>query len=336
MSKIKVPIYLIILFFVSAGLAEIFSNKILCFPKYGIEKRILDIRKSGDVRLSDIYRPYARYFTTENGYSLHRRNNIGLTGSDVAVSDTSKYIFVMGSSVMLAEQMEADKIATSVFQNELGRDSKYQVINLGERSHDLYDNYFRLKYFEKIYKPSYIIIVLEKTYTKWLKRHPEQLDFSLSGNFGKVFESKAYSMEKPVRENLSFANLLVNGMKAFEKISTDENGTGKNEESNFNKEMDDYLYLSNNFYKCLEVYSREYGKKFMLVSIMNNPVLNNELNNYCVSAGISFNYDNTIFKAENRIKKMGHLTEEGNSKLGKFLYDSFAKKLDSGKLILNN
>ncbi len=285
-------------------------------PTYNIEKKLYGLRKSNN-GITDIYSPHSRIWTSEGGYSISITNNLGLPGSDVLVTDTTKYIYVLGSSYVQANQVAPTKVSTSICQSRLGKSSKYQVLNLGEGGLDQYDSYFKLKYYEKFYKPEKIFLVIERVDERWLSRH-DTLNFALSENFGsEIHPNTAERIERFVRKNSSFLNMLSNGYKIASKInfrSAKIVNTVNDPNLTRNEDISKKLLL------CLDKFKEDYNSSFIVISIIDNSGINIFLDNYCKSKNIIFRCS-PINRTGNRLNTRGHLNDKGNEELGDLLYE---------------
>lgn len=135
---------------------ELVVRFIIGYPAYGVEKSIEGIPYPGQELM---FKPHSKYWSVEGGNKVFSRNNIGLQGSNVIVSNSSKYIFVLGNSFIKGAETEQSEIATSVFQSMLNPNfSKYQVINLGFYAHNPFQLWFIAQYFERIYPPAYVML----------------------------------------------------------------------------------------------------------------------------------------------------------------------------------
>lgn len=312
----KTIIFLSAIFTLVFIVVEILIRTTINHPTYNIEKKLYGLRKSNN-GITDIYCPHSRIWTSEGGYSISITNNLGLPGSDVLVTDTTKYIYVLGSSYVQANQVAPSKVSTSICQSRLGMNSKYQVLNLGEGGLDQYDSYFKLKYYEKYYKPEKIFLVIERVDERWLSRH-DTLNFALSENFGsEIKPNTAERIERFARKNSSFLNMLSNGYKIASK-------TNPRSPKIVNTVNDPNLTRRENISKklltCIEKFGEDYGFNFIVVSIIDNPEINIFLDNFCRSKNIIFKFS-PINRAENKLNIRGHLNYKGNEELGNFLYE---------------
>lgn len=314
-SPLKTCCLLHICVLFSFSMVEILIRATINHPTYNIEKKLSGLRKSNN-GITEIYMPYSRFWTSEGGYNISVTNNLGLSGSDVILSDTSKYIYILGSSYVQANQVERYKISTSVLQSKLGYNSRYQIINLGEGGLDQYDSYFKMKYYEKLYKPELIFMILERVDDRWLSRH-DTLNFDIDGNA--VFEIEPGIIEKVehyLRTYSAFINLLSNGYKITSKIGFN----GSNRINTINDPNETKAEnISKKLLTCINKFSEVYKSKFMLVSIINNDEINNSLDKYCKEKNIHFSCSK-INRNENKLNQNGHLNENGNRELGNFLY----------------
>jgi hypothetical protein len=309
---------LTVIFLISLFITELLIRITINHPTYNIEKKLTGLRKSSG-GITDIYYPYSRFWTSEGGYSISTTNNLGLAGSDVAVTDTSKYIYVLGSSYIQANQVERKNVSTSVFQSLIGFNSKYQVINLGEGGLDQYDSYFKIKYYEKLYNPYLIIMVVDRVDDRWLSRH-DSLTFNADiFNVREIKDNATGKIEILFRRNSAFINLLSNGYKISSKLGSEDNKkrTAINDPNNTKVEN-----ISKHFFPCIEKFASDYGNKFVLVSMIDNIEINNYINKFCKDKNIIYRFRN-INRMENRLSRTGHLNENGNKELGELLYNIF-------------
>lgn len=312
----KTIIFLSAIFTLAFIFVEILIRTTINHPTYNIEKKLYGLRKSNN-GITDIYFPHSRIWTSEGGYSISITNNLGLPGSDVLVTDTTKYIYVLGSSYVQANQVAPTKVSTTICQSRLGASSKYQVLNLGEGGLDQYDSYFKLKYYEKFYKPEKIFLMIERVDERWLSRH-DTLNFALSENLGReIHPNTAERIERFVRKNSSFLNILSNGYKIASNTNFRSAKIVKTvNDPNLTRNED----ISKKLLICLDKFREDYGSNFIVVSIIDNPEINIFLDNFCRSKNIIFKFS-PINRTENKLNIRGHLNEKGNEELGNFLYE---------------
>jgi hypothetical protein len=304
-----------------AGLAALVATEVTVkylfrFPTYGVEKKVLGIKKSN--KYSNIFIPHSEYYNTENGFNIYRRNNLGLYGNDVNLRKTDKLIYLIGDSFVEASQWPPDSMAVSHFQKKMELPYEgYKVINLGRIGHDPFDSYFRLAYFEKKYRPGIAILVISNTYDNWFDRQKHPLSFEISSQFGYELKSLSTKISILLLNRLSIFNLLKQYMNASESI--DNKFILDYTETNTSPER-----IPDDLFICLNAFYTKYRNKFLLISIINDDFVNKELQRYCIKNGINFNWS-CINTKENKINKIGHLNLQGNRLLGGLLYDSICK-----------
>lgn len=299
-------------------IVEVFISKIVGYPVPGVWKSVLGIK--GDGEASYIYYPYSKYWTVEGGNKVFRRNNIGLPGINIEISPNSKYVYVLGSSYIEAFQVPPEKMATSVLQMLLkNKNPEYQVINLGASAHDPYDLFFRLTYFEKIYRPTKIVLILEEFFGEWLQRHHHPLNFNNSREWGKEYVNKNPIKDhlKKIIEKSSFLSLVKATYKeGFIKENNNDFIKIKNVK---NKRSDPDI--PEELKACLIEYKKKYDNEFYLLSIIGNITQNKLLEKYCRNNSIGFFFSNVNI-SKNKINQKGHLNIEGNKELGRFIYEN--------------
>ncbi|MFH0865657.1 MAG: hypothetical protein V1904_05655 [Bacteroidota bacterium] len=290
---------------------EIILRFIIKYPTLGVEKKVKGLTDY-------IYKPYSQYWDVESGNHLYRRNNIGVQGTDISLNN--KNIYVLGTSYVEARQIPPDKIATSVFQNKL-QDSltNFQVINLGGSGQDAYDAYFRITYYEKLYSPDYVILLLDGLYTNYFKRHKHPLDFRPEPGFGDEVGSLTSRALIFLRNNSVLINLIARSLKKSADIDIVEEETNQNSIVQVDNKIPEELL------QCIGEYHLKYKNKFICLSIIDNDTVNLSLESYCNGKNIFFEYNNEINIKCNKYNGKGHLTAEGNKLLGDFIYESFIK-----------
>jgi len=128
------------------------------YPPYGVDYKVA--YRDGGKQWTNVRKPYSKLYNVE-GSTLTWVDNLGLPGTDVESLDS--LIVVLGSSYVEAFKFKPSDIASSIYKAKL--DSLgYQrnVMNLGCSGHDLYDSWFRLKYYEDKFnvKNDDVILVL--------------------------------------------------------------------------------------------------------------------------------------------------------------------------------
>ncbi len=248
----------------------------------------------------------------ENGYKVFKRNNLGLYGTDVAWSHKDTLIYVLGSSYLEGAQWPPDSIAVSYLQQLFDLAGKsYKVINLGHSGYDPYILFYRLSWFEKLYRNGKVILVLEDSYEKWLMNQPHPLTFTLPSKFG-VSDRRLITQLTISILNHSAAAYLIRQATKFTDI--EENGF-----LNPQQTTDAIEGVPLDLLICLDAYQIKYGDDFVVLSIMDNLIFNTELEQYCSLKKINF-CSRSINKASNKIKGKGHLTIYGNKQLAMALY----------------
>jgi len=322
MKKIFIIIFAIICaFYVTEEVISLFLN----FPKFGVEKKVLGITSL--VNRGEIYKPYSSYVNNEDGYKIFRRNNEGLPGTDIINSDTSRYLLVLGNSFVEGYQVRPDSLATSKFQRLCDSYSpKYQVVNLGVSGHDAMDLWLRVNYFEKIFPPSGVFLVITEFN---LFNHQGTLDFALPSDFGRNIESPGMKIKLWIRNTSSYINLLATAYKYYKGINESPELETGDISPDWMKQVsaDTSLNASLGLGRCLLEYRNQYGNKFIAVSILQDANQNNAISGFCGANHIHFKAS-PILVPQYEIKGSGHLTTEGNTKLGELLYESRKEYLD--------
>jgi len=313
---VKKIVLIISAFLLALILTELFTRYIIGYPPYGLKEKV----KIRDIGWSNIWKPYSKYWNVEGGNNVFKRNNLGLPGIDVKISGKSKYIFVLGSSFVEALQVPPSKITTSIFQEKLKQiDPTYQVINLGYSGHDPFDSYRRAKYFSETYNPDKVILLIDKTNNKWFGRHKKPLDFSFNDNSFKRQSGLKAKINFLLRNNSSFINIIINGIKSINKNNK------KKDKKNKIIEKD---VVPKEMYLTLKEYKKRYKDKFYCISIMNSERTNQNIEEFCLMNNINFDFK-TIKTKENMLNGTGHLNEIGNKKTGIFLSQLLMSKESS-------
>lgn len=315
MKKIILILAAVVCSFVTT---ECIVRYIIRYPVYGIAARIEGIRKS-DGGVQRIHKPHSAYWTVEGGNRVFRRNNLGLTGIPVDTTVRKKYVFVLGSSFIEAFQFPPESIATSVYQGLLNRNqSEFSVLNLGASGHDPYDSYFYASYYERIFYPSYVVLVLTNISPDWPHRHRHPLDFSIGENFGKPVVTASAKVLDSFRNVSSFLT-IVSGYISIKL------GAGNIERGGMiqsGEVRDSVLFsISDDLLLCLNEFNKKFKERFILISILGSRDTNEDLKAFCLKEGIRY-YASEILVPVNQINGNGHLNGKGNEYLGEFLYGS--------------
>jgi hypothetical protein len=309
--------FIIFLALISAFICnELIVRYIIHYPAMNASKRLTGIRDSeGGIQRLNI--PHAEYCNVENGYNILHYNNYGLPGRDLSDSKGKINIAVLGSSYVEASQMPADAMAVSVFQDSLSKiDSRYQIVNLGHSGYDTYDMYFEIRYYENIFHPAYVAIVLDQTFSGWLDRHTYPLSFDLPKNFGKEIHSTSNTLEFFARNNFHSLNLLR------ELLVSDPNREEPKKSEGAEMPQQKGEDLSRLFLTLSKIHEL-YGSRLYIVSIIPDASSNAQIANFCKNRSISYIYDETLKVPANLINGKGHLNKQGNNLLGNLLYETF-------------
>jgi|GEM_PF-4722612 hypothetical protein len=315
----------ILLAFIAAFIVvEIFVVYVIGFPKfYGY--KIISINEELDIsKVIFAKEPYSRYWNVEGGNIVYENNNLGLPGVDVKISGSSKYVYVIGDSFIEASQIPRSLIATSILQNRIANESpNIQIVNLGIAKLDIFSAWFRFYYYENLYKPDYIVFVVEdiNAQVKTMAGFPQPLDFRKSKYIGtEIFQSPFVKACENVRSKSSFINLVARG--SYEAIIKQK--YGESVYNDLEKKKSDYLIDTSqigNFAISLQKYYERFNKKFILVSIIPDSGQNEYLSDFCKKNGINFYFSDKVLTPDNRFNKYGHLNAKGNFILGEFLYE---------------
>jgi len=298
---------------------ELFVRYIIQYPIWGVKNKIIGIRSSEN-GIQNEYFPYSKYWNVESGNKVFLRNNLGFWGIDVDTNINSKYIIVLGSSYIEAQQVPPEASAVSIFFAKIKKNNlNYQVINLGYSGHDPYDSYLRILYYEKYYHPSIVLLVLNSNNIKWLNRHSYPFNFKVNDNFGKKQSGIKLRSMKLLRNHLSSFNLIANYI-----LGGNGNDAKKIEQGN------EYFYQgvlnAQNLVKlfdCLTVYQKKYSNNFVCVSVDSNLKSNRLIENWCKDNKVNFVHSENIEVPKNLLHGSGHFNQAGNLQLGNYLYDTF-------------
>jgi hypothetical protein len=301
-------------------ITELIVSLFLDFPKYGIDRKVKGITTLDN--RGEIYKPYSKYINNEDGYKVFNRNNKGLPGSDIISSDSAKYILVLGNSFVEGYQVDPDSLSTSIFQKLCIKYHKnYQVVNLGASGHDAFDLWFRANYFERIFPPFAVILVITE-YN--LFNHTGVLDFTLPAYFGEANNSPSLNISTLLRNSSSFINLVATAIK----YSSNKNITAEDVIAPGEKKpgslSDTALHSGSGLGECLLEFNKRYDNKFIALSILQNAKQNIVIEDFCRNNKINFN-SSELLTPQFEIKGGGHLNTEGNKKLGELLYESYIR-----------
>lgn len=291
---------------------ELIVAKVIGYPTYGVEAKMDGIR--GLDRLVNIFKPHSSYWTVEGGNKTYRRNNIGLPGMDIKIADKPQFIFVLGSSYIEAYQLPPEKIASSVLQEGVRlHKSTDQVLNLGYSEHDPYDLFWRASFYEKMYPPSSVLLVLDRTYDERILRQAHPLDFDPTAKVPSRSHSRKMELAVFLMNHSAFLNLLSN--LVLRNVGDNDNAGRES-----SREMPNEGLFSD-LTAILMNFKSKYKERFSLASIAGNDLWDARLREFCKTHQIRF-ISRNLLVPEYRLNEKGHLNEEGNRILGEMLYEA--------------
>ncbi len=309
---------------IAFSLNELIFRFVVHYPTYGIKMRLLGIRSS-QKRQQNIYYPNSQYWTVEGGNHVYSRNNLGLPGVNIDPSRNNKFIFVLGTSYIEAFQVAPDKIATSVLFNALQKENReYQIVNLGFSGADPYDSYLLSLYYETLFEPCKVLLVLNSDNKEWLNRHKDPLLFARGPDFAHEDRRILYTFNRRLRNSFSSFNLLQElRPSATEGIAPP--GGDETEGSTGRQGSSSLPALPQRLGDCLKAFQTRHHGRFICVSIVPDRVFNHELDSFCRKESINLAFSEEIIRPENRFQGSGHLNAQGNLLLGLFLNDAFKR-----------
>jgi hypothetical protein len=290
---------------------ELVVRYLVGFPEYGVKYKVH--YRQGPDYWTNVWLPYSRYWNVEGGNHVFQRNNLGLPGTDVRTGSQT-HIAVLGSSFIEAYQINPKLIATSLFDSLLHTSGKdVAVYNLGCSNHDPYDMWFRLKYFERQYKFDYIILVLETDFANRLGRYKLPLSFEPDGSFGKINNSTAVRYLTLLRNHSTLLSVIFQCLGSPKSEFGVNTSIVKAERAlNYTPELDEILRR----------FAADYGERFALVTIFEQPEFTNVMKSACWKNRIRYN-NKPLFRPEIMIKGAGHLNDQGNHELGQVLFEAY-------------
>lgn len=322
---LRVALTLLLAGLVAGALAEFVVGVIIGYPAH-TPTRVFRLHDKLGV-FNNLYweSPRAKVWIVEGGDNTYQFNNVGLSGSDVIQKPDTRYLYVVGSSWVGAVEVPNADGATSVLQRLLDSShSVYQVINLGQAGSDPYVSWFRVRFYERIFPPSFVILVLESFYSTWLSDHALPLDFTLPPFFGQ--EERRTGIRKVVSElrgKSAFVNLLERGLLQIHvDRPADASPPGANDVPDAHEES-----IPEGLTECLDRYQHDFGNHFLVVSMIPDSARESMLSQLCTSKGIAFAGSTSILESKNRFEGYGHLNREGNHELGKLLYESVQSRI---------
>jgi hypothetical protein len=304
-------ISIILALIVSLIISEILMRLTINHPVSNISKRMYGMLS--DNKETELYYPNSRYWTIEDGYKINVTNNLGLTGNNVILNDTCKYIFIIGSSYAESRITRKDSVASSILQSKIGNDSKYQVINIGYSGLTPHDAIYRLNYYTKIFKPELIIYLMEGSTSKRIGKNI-LLDFSNINIETEKLLLRKYTDK--IRAYSSLLNLLINSYVVSQKNTDPFIGDKRN--------MIDTMDFTDEVFICLKYLKDTYNNEFTIASIINSEKLNKQLKDFCNLNSIIMEYE-ILNKKEYKLNDIGHLNNKGNFLLGELYFNIFIK-----------
>jgi hypothetical protein len=304
-------------------IVELITRCIVGYPTYGVSNRVYGARSPG--LSTQVYEPHSRYWTVEGGNKVFRRNNLGLSGTDVHVSETSKYIFVLGDSFVDGREVPEDSKATSVFARQLQLTfPQFQVINLGFAGHDSYDLYFRSVYFEALFTPSLVYLVVQDKSHELLVRRKLPLRFDVRSTRS-IDNSIFIRTHNFLRNSSAFLNLIGKAVYDNQKLvnqNTDADAVTENRLKYSETSARDPM-LRQALFDCVVAFKRRYDGNMIIVSLAANDRLHAGLDSCCHAVQVAF-FSKDILRREARLDEgKGHLNVDGHRQLGMLLYESF-------------
>lgn len=315
MDKIAKIYLLILAIIISFTITELFIRFVIGYPVSGELIKVIGI--SGYNSYGKLYKPYSKYWNVEGGDKVFERNNVGLPGSDVIITDSTDYVLILGSSVVEAQQVPRNQMATSVLQSMLEKKhNQCQVINLGTSGINPYQQWFRMGYFENLYEPNMVIMILDEHSYEYLSKVKIK-NFNFPNQFGEKYEINLIKQ---------ITNFLKNNFSTFNIfLQNIYNLLPKPKQSI--KEYTEYdvdISLTK-LEICISEFQKKYKKRFILVSTLNDKPINSQIKKICINKKIIFFSDDSIQKPKNRFNNTGHLNMQGNKELGVLLYEVFKR-----------
>ena len=211
-------------------------------------------------------------------------------------------------------------MAISIFQRKLERDHpEYQAINLAYSGHNIYDLWIRLSYFEQIYQPAYVMMVMRYTAKDLFMNLQGPLSFYPKKDLGMRDERFLTKVKLAFRNSSSFLNLLAHGYLAL-GVRENLKELEQNQAAHASKEV----IIHENYLQTLYHFQKKYQDKFIFISIESKDKFNSTLKDYCDRHGIQFSLK-AIHHPKYLIRGVGHLDKEGHSVMGELIYETFNK-----------
>lgn len=304
-------------------LVELVVAELVGFPREGRDRLIGSLR--GPHASNFLYRPRSRYWNVEGGNRAFARNNLGLPGVDVPVRPGGPCLFVLGSSTVQAAQLEPELIATSRLQRMLAGAGRHPaVLNLGDSGHDPYESWFRARYFERLFRPVRVVLVLDTSAIGYMNsRYREPPAYELPADFGRELPSggRLSRISRGLRARSAFVNLLA----VFLMRSLSHGQAAEADELDIVQKNRLLERLPDSLRECLRRFRDTYGRRFLALSIMDVPDHNRSLARFCAVENIPFAYTDTVLVPGLRFHGRGHLTAAGNRALAEFMHEIISR-----------
>jgi len=323
--KVKIIFLYCIITLIAFACAELFVRTAVDFPvlSFGKSYHIYPNDKNAQAPLyeNEIF-PQSKYYSTEDGYHIYRKNNLGLQGTDVILNPKSKYIYVIGNSYVEARASAPQDISTSVFMELLHKyvSKDYQVLNLGLGGTVPFENWCRLEHWQNKIKPDYIILIITDGTLSNMITNPAY-PYILPNNFDREVCDWKFNIVKAICNNSAFANLMRVSFRKSGFVSSPSK-----QEIIFFRPYDDFVFSQDSYELLLAnliAFHKQYGDHFLCFSLMND-TCNKRIAMDCRKLGTHFRYDGDL-KNNNHCSIEGgaHFNKMGNKILGNDLFRAF-------------
>jgi hypothetical protein len=307
-------------FLLSIVLVEIVTKFGIGYPS--VNNRVVEYNIDDMLRPLNtitVYPAHHSSWSVEGGAKAITRNNLGFTGID-APMDYTEDVVLLGDSYLEALQYYGEQISAGILQEKFNQaGNRKRVINLGRADHDPYVLWYRLKFFERLYRVGQVVLVCEdfKRLQIGFKRWTYPLVFDAERSVGAVREKG--SLERwadKIRSHSAFLTLTTRLYMMATQNSLERSDPMKAVFINFPRDKAYTMLLD-----CLSRFSEEYGDKFYFVSLMRDNPYQDQLKNWCREKGIKYFSNPVIKQRSNLIKGDGHFNLAGNKLLGDYLYE---------------
>ncbi|MCE1165669.1 MAG: hypothetical protein LWX07_09740 [Bacteroidetes bacterium] len=316
----KKTIIILAAFAAAFFMSEFVVSKIIKYPKRTSSVKYVFLPDLRGFEILKLKEPYSEFWSVEGENKVFKYNNLSVTGNDMYPDEKSKLIYVLGDSYVEASSVPAEQTGVSVFQKELNKiDTNLKVFNGSYPNSDPYTLWFRTMFFERWYKPEYVILLV--THLELMdmnfQRHPDTLDFTVPENFGKVIpDSKSERYFDVLRKRFSVFNVISTGI-SIAGVKSSKNKLEDIYRSDLDKSVQKLK-------ACLLKYKEKFGDKFTVVCLEIDESKNKIISDAC--AEVNVNYANKkLLTPENEWTKGQHLNAKGNEEFGEFLYDTFIR-----------